>query len=107
MIEKGLNSPLSSSCGRWFDAFAAILGLSPERVSYEGQAAMQLESLAASEFSQQVNNTYPYYIEQQQGMFIINWQPLWLAVLTELQNQQEKGVIAARIHHSLSAATAE
>lgn len=107
MIEKGLNSPLSSSCGRWFDAFAAVLNLCPERVSYEGQAAMELESLAAREFSRQVNNAYLYHIEQQQGVFIINWQPLWLAVLTELQDQQEKAVIAARIHHTLSAATVE
>jgi hypothetical protein len=35
-------------------------------------------------------------------VFIINWQPLWLAVLTELQDQQEKAVIAARIHLFLS-----
>jgi hypothetical protein len=56
---------------------------------------MELENLAAREFSRQVNNAYLYHIEQQQGVFIINWQPLWLAVLTELQDQQEKAVIAA------------
>jgi hydrogenase maturation protein HypF len=45
MILKGLNSPLTSSCGRLFDAVAAILGLR-ETVSYEGQAAIQLEAIA-------------------------------------------------------------
>jgi hydrogenase maturation protein HypF len=45
VLECGLNAPLSSSMGRWFDAAAAVLG-SCLINSYEGQAAMQLEALA-------------------------------------------------------------
>jgi len=44
-MEKGINSPNTSSCGRLFDAVAAILGLR-EIVAYEGQAAIMLESVA-------------------------------------------------------------
>lgn len=44
IIEKQINTPLTSSCGRLFDAASGILGVN--RISeYEGQAAMQLESL--------------------------------------------------------------
>lgn len=46
-IKKGVNSPLSSSAGRLFDAVAAALGLSAQAQSYEGEAACCLEAVAA------------------------------------------------------------
>ncbi len=45
MIKKELNTPLTTSAGRWFDAVAGLLNTC-HSMSYEGQAAMQLESLA-------------------------------------------------------------
>ncbi len=45
MLEKGLNCPLTTSLGRFFDACAAALGLCYEN-TFEGQAPMVLESAA-------------------------------------------------------------
>ncbi len=46
MLDKGANSPVTTSAGRWFDAAAGLLGVR-EVAAFEGQAAMQLEALAA------------------------------------------------------------
>ncbi len=46
MLQKGTNSPVTTSAGRWFDAAAGLLGLR-EVTAFEGQAAMQLEALAS------------------------------------------------------------
>lgn len=45
-ISAGINAPLASSCGRLFDAVAAVLGYAPDKLSWEGEAACRLEALA-------------------------------------------------------------
>jgi hydrogenase maturation protein HypF len=107
MIAKNLNSPLSSSCGRWFDGFAAALGIYPETISYEGQAAIRLETLATSGFDQQRDYAYPYQTIYRDGLQILSWKPFWQGVLDDLKLGLSVEIIAARIHHGLAKAITE
>ncbi|WP_442499443.1 carbamoyltransferase HypF [Methylobacter sp. sgz302048] len=107
MIARNLNSPPSSSCGRWFDAFAAALDLHGQQVHYEGQAAIALESLAAPLFADEQPYPQAWSIDKDGGLLVLNWQGLWQAVLVDLNGGADKARIAARIHHSLIAATVE
>ncbi len=94
IINQGLNSPYASSAGRLFDAVAATLDICTESVSFEGQAAIELEALASNFFDAENNNAYPYIYQNKQ----IIWQPMWLALFDDIKNQTEIAIIAARFH---------
>jgi hydrogenase maturation protein HypF len=103
MIEKRLNTPLTSSMGRLFDAVAALAGIR-DRVTYEGQAAVELERLAEDVPS---DRTYPIAFDPpRQGQtaeapLIVDTRPLIRAVSEEVAQGVAGSRVARRFHTTL------
>ena len=101
MLVRQLNSPLTSSCGRLFDAVAAALGCCQEGISYEGQAAIELEALLPDDVPDN-RSGYPFAVQRKQGGCVeIDPAPMWFALLQDLQDGTGRGRVAARFHHGL------
>ncbi|MBB5046249.1 hydrogenase maturation protein HypF [Rhodopseudomonas rhenobacensis] len=100
-MARGLNSPLSSSCGRLFDAVAAALALSPAQLSFEGEAAMALEALASNSVD---TRCYPFSVDTATLPWSIDPAPMWRALLEDLRDGVPIADIAARFHFGLAEA---
>ncbi len=101
MLDKGLNSPPASSCGRLFDAVAAAVGICRDHASYEGQAAIELEAMATEHFRREGANAYPGAWIERDELAELGWAPLWQALLHDLRRAVDPAIIAARFHQSL------
>ena len=96
MIEKKVNSPLTSSLGRLFDGVAAIIGIR-SRVFYEGQAAMELE-MSAGEIG---NTVYDYEWVAEGDVYKVLPDPMIRGVVKDVKNGVKAPEISGRFHATL------
>jgi hydrogenase maturation protein HypF len=96
-IEQGVNSPLTSSCGRLFDAVSALIGVRG-RIDYEAQAAIELEMVA----DESETGSYPFAIMERDGMNVVYLAELFSAIITDIGKGVSPARISARFHHTLA-----
>jgi hydrogenase maturation protein HypF len=102
MLDRGFNAPQTSSAGRLFDAVASLVGIR-DRVSFEGQAAVQLEWLATEAGSE---DSYPFEIERPHApsgerAAIVDTRPVIRAVVEDVNRGLPTGRIARRFHSTI------
>lgn len=93
MIKKDINSPVTTSMGRLFDGVASIIGLR-HKVSYNAQAAIELEQLA---LMSEESGSYPFSL----GDGIIDQRPMIEMIINDLDAEVSKEVIAKKFHNTL------
>ncbi|MEN6451338.1 MAG: carbamoyltransferase HypF [Thermoguttaceae bacterium] len=101
MLDRGMQSPRTSSMGRLFDAVAAICGLPADRgiITFEGQAAMALE-FAADESEA---SSYPFAkLDTEGGCTVLDWEPMIRELLADRAAGVFIGTITARFHNALA-----
>nr|MBN2276446.1 carbamoyltransferase HypF [candidate division Zixibacteria bacterium] len=98
MLSGRINSPLTSSAGRLFDAVSSLLGICQIN-NYEGQAAMMLEYITAEVTE---SGVYPFEVSGSEEPYIIDWRPSLVSLLNDLAKAVPRPVIAARFHNTLA-----
>jgi len=131
-IERGINSPLTSSMGRLFDAISALIGIRGE-IDYEGQAAVELEMaaytchceerdsspviardrvpkqsldrLGTSSTILDSKESYPYHVIEDKGMRIVQLGTLLSTIIEDLSQGVSPGRISVKFHNTIAQMT--
>ncbi len=99
MIKKKINCPLTSSCGRLFDAVSSLCSIR-DKITYESQAAIELQAEC-----RQINSSERYDFDikkdEDENLFIIDFIPLIKEVVNDIKNSTPIESISSKFHQTV------
>lgn len=95
MMQRSVNSPLTSSCGRLFDGVASLVGLR-DRIAYEGQAAIELEQWLAA-----TTERYQYEFREVGGKLLLSPTAIFRQVFEDTASGVSPALISGKFHQTL------
>lgn len=100
-IDKGINSPLTSSMGRLFDAVSSLCGIC-DAAEYEAQGAIELEKRAARRgVRHKRNDRYSFAYKDKDGVIEVDWSPLIRGVVKDLRSSKSRQGIPSAFHKAV------
>jgi hydrogenase maturation protein HypF len=100
MYEKKINTPLTTSMGRLFDAAASLI-LAKERANFEAELAIRLER-TATKYKGRIVSSYAFDILKKQGSYIIDPCGMFREIIRDLKAKVAKEEIAYKFHISIA-----
>jgi len=100
MLQRKFNTPSTSSIGRLFDVVASLINLR-QRMLFEGQAAMELES-AMGDFK--TDQCFPLPIIGRHPALVLDWSLMIAAIIADVNNAVPLAEISAKFHNALAEA---
>ncbi|HID95379.1 MAG TPA: carbamoyltransferase HypF [Candidatus Latescibacteria bacterium] len=97
-LTRGINSPLTSSVGRLFDAISSLIGIRDE-VNYEGQAAVELEMIA----DPTCRDRYDFEITKEKSPIVVRPGKVIQGVVEDIKVKAGVPIISAKFHNTIAA----
>ena len=96
-IEKKINTPLTSSMGRFFDAVSSLLSVRDE-ARYEGQTAIELEMIA----DHGIKEEYPFHIQKDEKPMVVDSQEMIRGIVRDLIDGAPNSEISGKFHRTIA-----